>query len=174
MSHRTFLLALALALPSAASAHPALVLRVLSGTEPIASRAVLTEAGVDADGALLETIARDPQAARYLRMRAASALGFFESNKGRAALTRLAEAVDDQEVQLQAMATLAYVAGVKALPVLERILSADSPTLRAGAVRGLARVGGPAAAQLIEQRRALEADLQVRRELERASLLRRP
>jgi HEAT repeat protein len=145
----------------------------LGGTEPIASGAVLTEAGVDADGALLETIARDRQVSRYLRMRAASALGFFESTKGRAALTRVAEAVDDEEVQLQAMATLAYVAGARALPVLERVLAAASPTLRAGAVRGLARVGGPAAAQLIEQRRALEADPRVRRELDRASLLRR-
>lgn len=173
MLQHKLLLVLALVLPSAASAHPGAVLRVLGGTEPITQRGALIEAGVDQDGALLETIARDREAPRYHRMRAASALGFFESSKGRAALTRVAESVDDEEVQLQAMATLAYVAGARALPVLERILSADSPTLRAGAVRGLSRVGGSAAAQLLERRRAIEGDLRVRRELDRASPLRR-
>ena len=69
MLKHKLMLALFLVLPSAASAHPAAVLRVLGGTEPITQRGALIEAGVDQDGALLETIARDREAPRYLRMR---------------------------------------------------------------------------------------------------------
>lgn len=135
----------------AAKTHPEDLVRLLSYLDVIPTIDQLRAAGAGAQGDALARVAADRAQHRYVRMRAASALGAFDAPSNRTALATLVDADDDdREVRLQALTALTWLEKAAALPRLERLLGHSDPELRAAALRNLARVPGPAARAAVE------------------------
>lgn len=136
--------------PAKASAHPEDLVRLMSYLDVIPTVEQLRAVGAG-DGAALARIAADRSLHRYVRMRAASSLGAFDSPATRTALAARVDADDDdREVRLQALAALTFLEKARGVPRLERLLGHGDPELRAGALRNLARLGEPAARATLE------------------------
>ncbi len=148
------------AAPAVEAAGPARLGELLALLDVIPTRAQWVEAGAGPHGEGLVAAALDRGLARYPRMRAASALAAFDGPATRRALGALVDAAeDDREVRIQALAALTQLERGAALPRLEGLLLDRDPELRAAAVRGLARVGGPRALAALERRRASGQEL---------------
>jgi HEAT repeat protein len=134
-----------------AASHPAPLVEVLRLIDVIPTVEQLRAAGAGADGSALAAVAADRALGRYERMRAASALVAFDSPATRSALGALVDREDDdREVRLSALAALTRLEKGRALPRLGRLLGSADPELRGGAIRNLARVGGPEAHRLLD------------------------
>lgn len=129
--------------------------------------AQLVEAGAGEAGEVLIAIAKDPEVARYPRMRAAGSLGLFPSPATEAALAALVRGGDDLEVRIQALAALTHLQQARALPLLEGLVAHREVELRAAAVRNLARLEHPRVRSLLEARVQAEPEAWVRRLAER-------
>ena len=164
--NRINLIVVALTMTLSSTAFAANLQDYLQHPEAVFNKAQWIEAGAGANGAALLAVAQDTQAHRYLRMRAASALGFFPEQQ--AGLAQLAQ--DDRqdlEVRLQALNAYTLLAKKKSLPLLERLSESTQVQLRAAAGRNLLRVPGPEAVTLTRQLIARESVGGTRRALER-------
>ncbi len=133
MSARVLVLLLALAAPAmAADAAPTAELLLGAIDVPLTPEA-LAAAGVDE--ARATAVARDPARRRYLRVRAAGALGVLGTDGARRTLEALAAEDPDVEVRIQAVTALARVWAPRDPAVAERLRA-----LHAGAPRALGDV----------------------------------
>lgn len=161
------LFALAFALDAHAS--PDRLRELLSMIDVQPTREQLVEAGAGVHGEVLEAIALDRASSRYVRTRAASSLSFFGDALARASLAKvIAEALDDPEVRVQAIAALSVSAGPTAVPRLSSLLADPVAEVRAAAVRGLVRTRSPEARAVLTAALENERAPLVRAQIERA------
>lgn len=153
-----FTLGLLLSLPVAGQAaeHGERLLLLTKLIDQVPTKAQLVEAGAGAHGEALLAIAKDKDLPRYPRARAASMLGHFDSDKGRASLASLIDdpQILDREVKIQALASLVYLDGAKSFDRLSSMLQDPDPELRAAAVRNLGRIQHPGVQAALQARLA--------------------
>src|SRR5262245_39747952 len=153
----------------AANASPDRLRELLSLIDVQPTQAQLIDAGAGAHGEALEAIALDRASSRYVRTRAASSLSYFDDALARASLAKvIAEALDDPEVRIQAIAALSVSAGRTAVPRLSSLLADPVAEVRAAAVRGLIRTRAPEARALLRAKLESESAPLVRAQIERA------
>jgi HEAT repeat protein len=109
---------------------------LLRAPDLLLDKRALIDAGAGIDGAALRAVLADRSLGRYVRMRAASSLGWFANPAVRSALAALVASRDDPEVRIQAIAALGYLGDRAAL---QRARESVDPPVRAAAERALAR-----------------------------------
>lgn len=148
---------------AAASASPAFAVHdrlfeILSMIDVLPTKEQLVAAGAGENGEVLAEIALDRAAPRYVRTRAASSLSLFDNPIARAALVRVIDTADDQEVRIQAIASIGLLDGKAAVPRLSVLLIDEQPDIRAAAVRALARTKAPEVGPMLAKRLAADGE----------------
>jgi HEAT repeat protein len=149
---------LAASFATPALAAPERLVNLLSMIDVQPTREQLFDAGAGQNGEVLEAIALDPTATRYVRTRAASSLSLFDSAAARSSLAKLIDLAGDPEVRIQAISAYGALEGRAAVSRFAGLLTDRHPEVRAAAVRALARTQAPAVASLLAARLAVDGE----------------
>jgi hypothetical protein len=154
--------------PSAARAEDSAITAILASPDTPADAATLRAAGVDPSGKALLAIVDDARVTRYVRARAASALGGFEGAEPELRRRVQARATTDVEVFTQLVDAYAHAAGARGQPLLvETFTKSPERAVRIAAGLGLVRLGARDALLASEKDRVVVQV--VRRTLARAA-----
>lgn len=141
LSASLLIVGLALA-PSIARADDGAVAAILASPDTPADAVTLRAAGVDPSGKALLAIVDDTRASRYVRARAASALGGFEAAEPELRRRVQARAIADVEVFTQLVDAYAHAAGARGQALLvETFTKSPERAVRIAAGLGLVRLG---------------------------------